>query len=199
MGGTTAPPIPVLFLKPASSIVYEHQPIEIPSWAGEIHHEIELGIVIGRGGKDIPEGEAMSHIAAYVLSIDVTARDLQAKAKEKGLPWSIAKGLDTFTPVSSLITPEELGDASNVEIWLKVDGEERQRTNTSLMVHNIASLVSFSSSVMTLEPGDLILTGTPSGVGRFLPGQKITAGITDIMEMAFDVVESASPVPRWYQ
>lgn len=146
-------------------------------------------MVIGRGGKDIPEPLATSHIGGYTLALDMTARDLQNEAKKKGYPWSVAKGYDTFCPVSHFISPDkiELGDT---RLWLKVDGQMKQDGNTRDMVFSIPYLISFISRIFTLEVGDVILTGTPEGVGPVKPGQTITAGIGGgVVEVTFPVVK----------
>lgn len=111
------------------------------------------------------------------LSIDMTARNVQDKAKKSGLPWSAAKGFDTFTPISAFVPKESIPDPGNVDLWLKVDGETRQQGNTSDMVFNVPTLLAHVSSIMTLEVGDVLLTGTPKGVGRITAGQSVTAGL----------------------
>ena len=153
----------------------------------ELHYEVELGVVIGKEGRDIPSSSALSHVAGYALALDMTARNLQNEAKNKGHPWSVAKGYDTFCPVSDFISCEKL-DWRDCTLWLKVDGQEKQRGSTNNMIFPIPDLLSFISSVFTLEPGDLVLTGTPEGVGPVVPGQTITAGLNDLLEITFPVV-----------
>ena len=163
--------------------------MQVPPQCTELHHEVELGVVIGRGGKNIPETSAASHIGGYTLALDMTARDLQNEAKKKGYPWSVSKGYDTFCPVSSFISPDkiQLGDT---RLWLKVDGVMKQDGNTRNMVFSVPYLISFISRIFTLEAGDVILTGTPEGVGPVKPGQTITAGIGgDVVEVTFPVVQ----------
>jgi len=176
--GNAVPTTPVLFLKPSTSITTEH--IEVPQGCDNLHHELELGIVIGKNGRDIPQAHAQSYIKGYVLALDMTARQWQEAAKKAGMPWSVSKGADTFTPISEFIPKSEIQDLSNVEMWLKVDGVEKQRGNTKNMIFNIPSLISYISTIFTLEDGDLILTGTPEGVGPVKPGETITAGITGL-------------------
>ena len=187
--GNAVPEDPLLFLKPTTSYIEQGQSIVVPSRCSELHHEVELGVVIGRGGKDIPEPLATSHIGGYTLALDMTARDLQNEAKKKGYPWSVAKGYDTFCPVSHFISPDkiELGDT---RLWLKVDGQMKQDGNTRDMVFSVPYLISFISRIFTLEVGDVILTGTPEGVGPVKPGQTITAGIGGgVVEVTFPVVK----------
>ena len=148
--------------------------------------------MIGEAGADIPESRAMDHIAGYVVALDMTDRVKQTQLKKKGLPWSLAKGFDTSCPVSDFIAKEKIPDVNNVNLWLKVNGETRQNGNTKDMVFSVPFLVSFVSHYFTLEQGDLILTGTPDGVGAVRPGDKIECGLTDIVTMKFDV-EARSP------
>jgi len=180
------PSKPFFFLKPTSSYVLSTKPIQVPTGIN-VHHEVELGIIIGTEGKNIPQDKAMEHIKGYTVALDLTARDLQQKAKEKGLPWATAKGMDTFCPVGEFIPKHLIKDPGNLELWLKVDGVDKQRGNTSDMIFKIPQLIEHISSIMKLETGDLILTGTPSGVGPILPGQSIEFGITGITSSKFFV------------
>ncbi|CAI2188260.1 6304_t:CDS:2 [Funneliformis geosporum] len=169
--GNAVPTSPFFFLKPTSSYLLSGE-IEIPKGC-VVHHE---GVVIGKDGRDIRKSEAMDYVEGYALGIDMTARNLQDAAKKKGLPWSTAKGFDTFTPIGEFIPKSEIKDPHNVNLWLK-----------------IPTLIEYVSSIMTLEKGDLILTGTPSGVGPIRPGQVITAGLNadnkNISTIKFSVVE----------
>uniref|UniRef100_A0A6B2LGQ0 Fumarylacetoacetase-like C-terminal domain-containing protein n=1 Tax=Arcella intermedia TaxID=1963864 RepID=A0A6B2LGQ0_9EUKA len=176
------PTSPVIFLKPSSSIIRKGQSIVRPTRCKALHHEIELGLVIGQKGKFIKEKDAMDHIAGYVVALDMTARDLQDAAKSKGLPWTEAKGHDTFCPLGEFIPKAEIPDPHNVELWLKVAGEStyRQKGSTSDMIFRIPWLVSYLSNIMTLEEGDLILTGTPAGVSGVEPGSTLVGGITGL-------------------
>ena len=153
----------------------------------EIHHEVELGVVIGKTGFKISEAQAAEYIAGYCLALDMTARDLQSKLKAKGLPWTLAKGFDTSCPVSDFIPSQNISNPQNVDLWLKVNGELRQSSNTKNMIFNIPFLLSYISEFFTLEPGDLILTGTPEGVGPVKRGDVINCGLKDIVEMSFSV------------
>eukprot|EP00743_Colponemidia_sp_Colp-15_P001313 GILK01001438.1.p2 GENE.GILK01001438.1~~GILK01001438.1.p2 ORF type:complete len:270 (+),score=45.02 GILK01001438.1:108-812(+) len=188
MGGSSDPKAPVLFLKPTSSFIREPKPIEIPD--GElVHHEVELAVVIGKEGRDIPLSQAMKHVAGYTVALDLTARDLQAEAKKAGLPWSVSKGFDTFTPISQYIDASRVSDPHNLTLWCKVNGELKQRGNTSGMIFSVPHVIAYISSIMTLEEGDTILTGTPSGVGPIRAGDTISAGIEGLVEMSFPVVD----------
>lgn len=119
----------------------------------------------------------MEHVGGYTLAVDMTARNLQDKVKAKGLPWSAAKGFDTFTPVSGFLAPELIPDPHNVRLWLKVNGETRQDGTSKDMIFPVPQLIEHVSSIMTLEEGDLLLSGTPKGVGQVNPGDQLTAGL----------------------
>ena len=135
---------------------------------------------MGRTLVDIPESDdqaALDAIAGYAISIDMTARNMQDEAKKKGIPWTAAKGFDTFLPISNYIPKSKIPDPHDVEVWLTVNGEERQRDSTGLMLFRIPRILSEVSRVMRLEEGDLVLTGTPKGVGRVEVGDLMRAGV----------------------
>ena len=178
---------PLPFLKPPSSLITEGKKIEIPGECSSLHHEVELGLIIGKEGKNIEENMADHHIAGYVLALDMTARDIQDDIKKKGHPWLLAKCWDTFCPVSDFIPKEEVVDPANLSLWLKVDGQLKQSGNTKDMLFPIPKIISYASGIMKLEYGDVILTGTPKGVGPVLSGQVIECGIAGLREMAFQV------------
>lgn len=155
-----------------------------------MHHEVELAVVIGTKGSRIPEESSMDYVDGYMLALDMTARDFQDEAKSKGQPWSLAKGFDTSCPVSRFLNKDEIKNANSVGLWLKVNDQLRQEGNTRDMIFSIPYLISYLSKFFTLEPGDLILTGTPSGVGPVAKGDIIQAGLTDIVTMTFKVEET---------
>ncbi|KAJ8253934.1 hypothetical protein COCON_G00205460 [Conger conger] len=181
------PKEPVLFLKPPSAYVKEGSPILVPQYSSNLHHEVELGVVIGKGGKAIPRTSAMDHVAGYALCLDMTARDIQDECKSKGLPWTLAKAFDTSCPVSEFVPKEKIPDPGNVRIWLKVNDQLRQDGSTSQMIFSIPYLISYISEIITLEEGDLILTGTPKGVSSVQEHDELLAGIEDILCMTFRV------------
>eukprot|EP00823_Brevimastigomonas_motovehiculus_P005182 TRINITY_DN365_c0_g1_i1.p1 TRINITY_DN365_c0_g1~~TRINITY_DN365_c0_g1_i1.p1 ORF type:complete len:224 (+),score=56.74 TRINITY_DN365_c0_g1_i1:51-722(+) len=184
---------PVFFLKPTSSYIFQGSSIQVPSTCKALHHEVELGVIIGKRCRDIKKSEVFEHIGGYVLALDMTARDIQDRAKAAKLPWAVAKGYDTFCPVSSFLTKTQIPNPHDIELWLKVDGLLKQKGNTNLMLNDIPTLISVISSIFTLEEGDCVLTGTPEGVGAVKEGQTITAGITGLCEMRFPVVARAPP------
>ncbi|KAL8278960.1 hypothetical protein RQP46_008629 [Phenoliferia psychrophenolica] len=172
----STPVEPFFFLKPTSSYVLNNGPVEIPRGV-TVHHEVELGVVIGKPGRNIPKGKAFEHIAGYCLAVDYTARNVQDAAKAKGLPWSAAKGFDTFCPVGDFIPASEVVDPHALELWYKINNETKQHASTELMLYKIDALIEHCSSIMSFEEGDLLLTGTPAGVGQIKAGDQITAGL----------------------
>ena len=161
--------------------------IQIPKGCSDLHHEVELGVVISQNGTNIEQNQAMDHVGGYVLALDMTARDFQRDASKKGQPWLLAKGFDTSCPISDFIPKEKLPDPDNVRLWLKTDGAMKQDGNTKDMIFRIPYLISYISNIVTLEEGDLILTGTPAGVSTVNAGQQITAGMNELVEMSFSV------------
>ena len=156
-----------------------------------MHHEVELGIIIGKTGTDISESNAMEHIGGYLLALDMTARDLQDFAKKNGHPWALAKSWNTSCPVSSFIPKEKIPNTADLNLWLKVNGELKQNGNTKDMIFSVPFLISFLSRYFTLEEGDVILTGTPSGVGPVNNGDKIQAGLGEnIASITFSVEDA---------
>lgn len=152
-----------------------------------MHHEVELGIVIGRKCSSIKENEATDYIGGYIIALDMTARDLQSEAKKRGEPWSIAKGFDTSCPVGNFIPKESIPNPESLDIWCKVNGQLKQQGNTSDMIYTIPFLISFVSQYFTLESGDLLLTGTPEGVGPVKSGDQIEIGISDLSKASFSI------------
>ncbi len=185
--GNPTPEAPVIFLKPASSVIGDGEVIVLPPCFHDCHHEAELALLIGRKGKDIPEDRAMDHIAGYGVAIDLTLRDLQGELKKKGLPWEIAKGFDTACPLSDFAEASEVTDPQNLQIRLTVNGETRQEGNTSMMIHRIPAIISHMSGIFTLDPGDVILTGTPAGVSRIVSGDRILAEIPGVATLRVSV------------
>jgi acylpyruvate hydrolase len=185
--GNATPEAPVIFIKPASSVIGEGEAIVIPPYSHDCHHEAELALLIGRKGKDIPVDQAMEYIAGYGVGIDLTLRDVQGELKKKGLPWEIAKGFDTSCPLSTFEETSHVADPQNLQIRLTVNGEIRQDGNTSMMIHRIPAIISHMSGRFTLEPGDVILTGTPAGVSRIVSGDKLTAEIPGVATLRVSV------------
>jgi acylpyruvate hydrolase len=178
---------PLLFLKPASAVIFDKGTILIPPRSKCLHHEVELGVIIGKKGTHISEKKALDHVVAYLVALDITARDIQAIAKKNGWPWAIAKGFDTFAPLSDAVLKEEVPDPQNLPLTLKINGVIRQQSNTNQMMYTLQRIISFISEIMTLEPGDLILTGTPEGVGELKAGDVLEATLGNICSLTVDV------------
>jgi 2-keto-4-pentenoate hydratase/2-oxohepta-3-ene-1,7-dioic acid hydratase in catechol pathway len=185
--GNETPERPIIFMKPASCVIGEGEQIVIPPYSNDCHHEAELALLIGTGGKSIPAGEAMRHVAGFGVAIDLTLRDVQAEQKKKGLPWEIAKGFDTACPLSPFVPAAAVTEPQDLRITLSVNGEPRQDGSTALMIHRMPELISYISSIFTLEPGDLILTGTPAGVGPIKSGDRVVAEIAQVGRLSVTV------------
>ncbi|XP_071946800.1 oxaloacetate tautomerase FAHD1, mitochondrial-like isoform X1 [Antedon mediterranea] len=185
--GNEVPTEPLLFLKPTTAYLQEGSLIKMPPGCTDLHHEVELGIVIGTKGSNIPEASAMNYVCGYVLGLDMTARNLHDAAKKNGHSWTLAKSFDTSCPISKFVEKDCVKDVDNVRLWLSVNGNMRQDGNTSDMIFKIPTLISYISRSMTLEPGDVILTGTPSGFGPVKSGDVIVAGLDQLLEMSFTV------------
>ncbi|KAI9806824.1 MAG: hypothetical protein M1833_002481 [Piccolia ochrophora] len=175
------PKQPFFFLKPSSSILPPGGGPVLRPRGVNLHYEVELAVIVGKQVRDLAETDergAMEAIDGYALGIDMTARNMQDEAKKKGLPWSIAKGFDTFLPLSNPIKKSRLPDPHDVHLYLTVNDEVRQSDSTALMLFRIPRLLCDISKVMTLEKGDVVLTGTPKGVGSVNTGDIMRAGIT---------------------
>jgi len=174
------PTEPVLFLKPSTSLISDGEAILVPEGIGMVHHEVELALIIGKGGKDIQEKDALSHVSHVAVFNDVTARDVQTAARKAGLPWALAKGMDTFAPLGDKMPLDKVPDIHSLDLELRVNGELRQKGNTAQMIFPPERLISYISRFMTLEPGDVIATGTPSGVGPLQPGDVVEAVVLGV-------------------
>jgi 5-carboxymethyl-2-hydroxymuconate isomerase len=185
--GNETPAAPVVFMKPATAVVDDGGSVVIPPYSMECHYEAELAVLIGTDGKDIPEALALSHVAGYGVAIDMTLRDVQDNLKKRGLPWEIAKGFDTSCPLSDFTPAAHVHNPQNLTIRLLLNGEERQNGSTGLMINPVARIISYLSTVFTLEEGDVILTGTPAGVGRVRTGDRIVAEIAGVGRLTVTV------------
>ncbi|WP_374356462.1 fumarylacetoacetate hydrolase family protein [Chitinimonas sp.] len=172
-------PEPLVFIKPTSAILQEGQAIVLPAWSTDIHHECELVLAIGKGGNDISADAALDHVAGYGLGLDLTARDLQTQAKQKGLPWALSKGfpgsacLSQFLPASKLVAP------SASQFSLKVNGVQRQQGDCQLMLHTLPHIIAYLSSRFGLQSGDLVFTGTPAGVAALHSGDVLELSLNE--------------------
>jgi fumarylpyruvate hydrolase len=178
---------PFYFMKPADAVVNEVDSIQYPPRTTDFHHEIELVVAIGRSGTNIKSNQSLEHVFGYAVGIDFTRRDLQKQAKKLGRPWDTAKGFDQSAPVSAIHPASEIGHPTSGRIWLAVNGEERQIGDLNELIWDVAESVAELSTLFRLEPGDLIFTGTPAGVGPVNAGDRITGGIEGIDEIAITI------------
>ena len=169
---------PVIFMKPETALIAARQPFFYPEFSNDIHHEVELVVRINKVGKRIAERFAHKYYDEITVGIDFTARDVQQQLKSKGLPWELAKAFDSSAPVGNLISNKEY-DMNNIDFTLKINGEVRQKGNTSHMLFSVDHIISFVSHYVTLKKGDLIFTGTPEGVGPVQKGDHLEAFIGD--------------------
>ncbi len=190
------PEQPRFFLKPPSALVAHGGEVILPRASARVEYEVELAVIMGSMVRSITPESVKEAVLGYTIMVDVTARDIQAEAKKSGMPWTIAKGFDTFAPMGPRIVAPDAIDPSNLGIWLNVNGSPRQRGNTSQMIFAIEDLVSYISSIMTLEPMDIIATGTPAGVGPMQEGDVIEAGIERIGVLRFTAVHEQSSSGR---
>ena len=186
--GNEAPSAPVVFMKPATAIIGDGEAVKIPAYSSDCHYEAELAVLIGKDGKDITEADALSHVAGYGVAIDMTLRDVQDGLKKKGLPWEIAKGFDTSCPLSDFVPADKVVDPQSLTIRLLLNGEERQNGSTGLMINPVTKIISYLSGIFTLEEGDVILTGTPAGVGRVQAGDRMEASIAGVGSVTVTVI-----------
>ena len=178
--GGVIPKEPVFFLKPPSCLLPGGGEILMPTDIGRVDVETELAVILGRGGRDLSPAEALRLVAGYAVFFDITARDLQGKARKEGQPWSAAKGYDTFGPISPAVPADRVPDPHNLPIRVAVNGVVRQDSNTKFMVFRIPETLAAISRVMSLEPGDILATGTPEGVWPLAPGDVLEASIPGV-------------------
>ncbi|WP_174863499.1 MULTISPECIES: fumarylacetoacetate hydrolase family protein [Comamonas] len=182
--GFTGREAPFFFMKPADAVLCADEGAALsmpyPSLTSNLHHEIELVVAIGKGGKHIPAAQAMEHIWGYAVGLDMTRRDLQNDMKKQGRPWCIGKAFEASAPISAITPAAQAGDVQHAEIWLQVNGQDRQRSNVSQLIWNIAETIEHLSHAWELQPGDLIMTGTPEGVGAVQTGDVLEGGISGL-------------------
>ncbi len=190
MGFTGREP-PFFFLKPADAIVVvnagETACMPYPSLTRNLHHEVELVVAIGIGGQNIRAADAHKHIYGYAVGLDMTRRDLQNEMKKAGRPWSIGKGFDHSAPIGPITPAVQSGDIGHAEIYLQVNGTERQRSNVSRLIWSIAETIEHLSAAWALQPGDLIYTGTPEGVAAVVSGDTMVGGVTGLSTITVQV------------
>lgn len=174
---------PFFFLKPADAVVPGDSTIAYPPKTENYHYEGELVVAIGTGGADIALEKANDHIFGYGVGLDMTRRDLQFAAREKGRPWDMGKGFDQSAPCSALVPASKIGHPATGDIWLKVNGETKQTGDISDMIWNVPESISYLSGLVTLQAGDLLYTGTPEGVGPVVAGDVIEVHVDGVADL----------------
>jgi fumarylpyruvate hydrolase len=190
MGFTGREP-PFFFMKPSDSLVVvnagETGRMPYPSLTANLHHEIELVVAIGRGGKNIQAADALNHIYGYAVGLDMTRRDLQNDMKKQGRPWCIGKAFDHSAPIGPLTPAGQAGNVNHAEISLQVNGQDRQRSNVSQLIWNVAETIEHLSAAWELQPGDLIYTGTPEGVAAVVSGDTLVGHVSGLGELKLQI------------
>ncbi len=179
--GSAVSEAPLFFMKPTTAIVPPGQAIELPDWSQDVHHEVEVVVLIGRDGVDVPREEAISYISAYAIGLDVTARDVQGELKKAGRPWTLSKGFRGSAVLSDFIPAGRITDPADIDFSLEINGEIRQQGNTRRLVFGIAEIIAYLSRHFGLQAGDIIYTGTPEGVGPLRPGDRLVARLGNLL------------------
>jgi len=182
---------PFFFLKPADTVVDDGTAVPYPPETSNFHYEIELVVAIGKDGAAIPVERALDHVWGYGVGIDLTRRDLQLQAREQGRPWDWGKGFDHSAPIAPLRPVAEIGHSASGRIWLSIDNAVKQDSDIAKLIWPVPDIIAIASRSMTLKAGDLIMTGTPEGVGPVMPGEMIRGGIDGIGEITIPVFAPA--------
>ncbi|MHB2169333.1 fumarylacetoacetate hydrolase family protein [Alsobacter sp. R-9] len=180
MGGDPNREAPFFFQKNPDTVVTGGAPFPYPPRSTNVHHEIEMVVALGRGGRDIPVETALDHVFGYAVGLDMTRRDLQDECKKAGRPWEIAKAFEHSAPIGDIVPASEIGHPSHGAIWLKVNGELRQQGDLNQMIWKVPEMISYLSGLFELQAGDLIMSGTPSGVGAIVRGDLMEGGVDGI-------------------
>lgn len=186
MGDDPQREAPFFFCKPADAVSFSDE-IIYPSATSNLHHEVEMVVALGKGGCDITVSNALEHVFGYAVGLDLTRRDLQNEAKSKGRPWDVSKGFDLSAPCSAIIPASLVGHPDKGEIWLTVNGEEKQSGRIEQMIWSVAEIISTLSGLFELRAGDLIFTGTPSGVGPLNVGDEVKVAVDGLTGMSLTV------------
>jgi fumarylpyruvate hydrolase len=174
---------PFFFMKPADAVVPPGT-LTFPTGTQELHHEIELVVALAEGGRDVSVEHALDHVFGYAVGLDMTRRDLQAAAKKAGRPWDMAKGFDQSAPTGQIRPVEEIGHPTEGAVWLRINGEPRQEGDLDQQIWTVPETISLLSTLVALRPGDLIMTGTPKGVGRVEPGDLLEGHIDGVGDLS---------------
>jgi fumarylpyruvate hydrolase len=188
MGSDPTREPPFFFMKPADTVLPSGTDFPYPMKSNDVHHEIELVAALKSGGSNISEADALGHVFGYAVGLDMTRRDLQGEAKKTGRPWDTGKGFDLSAPCSDLVRSDKVGHPSSGRIWLNVNGEVRQQGDLGDLIWSLPEMIAYLSSLFTLRPGDLIMTGTPAGVAAVKRGDVLEGGVEGIGEIRTRVV-----------
>ncbi|MGL5005679.1 MAG: fumarylacetoacetate hydrolase family protein, partial [Casimicrobium sp.] len=179
---------PFFFMKPSSTLVTDGANFPYPSQSSDVHHEVELVVALATGGSNIAVNDALKHVFGYAVGLDMTRRDLQSEAKKLGRPWDTGKAFDHSAPCGAVARVNDIGHPEHGEITLHVNGELRQRGDLADLIWNVRETIAYLSTLFALQPGDLIFTGTPAGVGPVVRGDKLKATIENVGELHTSVV-----------
>ena len=174
---------PFFFMKAANSTVQNNSTIGYPVGTKDVHHEIEMVVAIAKGGKDIPVGKALEHVFGYGVGLDMTRRDIQGEAKKMGRPWEMGKSFDESAPVTALKPASKVGHPAKGAIWLKVNGQVKQQGDLAMQIWTVPEQINYLSNLITLQPGDLIFSGTPAGVGPIKAGDKLEGHVDGVGDL----------------
>ena len=174
---------PFFFMKAANSIVANNATIDYPAVSKDVHHEIEMVVAIGKGGKNIPVESAIDHVWGYAVGLDMTRRDIQGEAKKLGRPWEMGKSFDESAPTSALRPAAEIGHPAKGTITLKVNGQVKQQGDLAMQIWSVPEQIAYLSNLITLQPGDLIFSGTPAGVGPIKAGDKLEGHVDGVGDL----------------
>jgi fumarylpyruvate hydrolase len=175
---------PFFFMKAANSVVQSGATIAYPVGTKDVHHEIEMVVAIAKGGKNIPVEKALEHVYGYAVGLDMTRRDIQGEAKKMGRPWEMGKSFDESAPISPVKPAAKIGHPAKGAIWLKVNGETKQQGDLAMQIWSVPEQINYLSTLVTLQPGDLIFSGTPAGVGPIKAGDKLEGHVDGVGELA---------------
>ncbi len=178
---------PFFFQKNPDTVVGDGETIAYPDKTSDVHHEIELVVALGGGGKDVPVERALDLVYGYAVGLDLTRRDLQGEAKKMGRPWEVGKAFDNAAPCSEVVPAAAIGHPERGAIWLEIDGARRQDGNLDQMIWKVPEIVSYLSGLFTLAPGDLIYSGTPAGVGPVARGDRLHGVVEGVGEIAIEI------------
>jgi fumarylpyruvate hydrolase len=184
---------PFFFQKPSDSIVANHSTLAFPVMTRDFHHEIELVVAIGKGGRNIPVEKALDHVFGYGVGLDMTRRDLQTEAKKLQRPWEMGKSFDESCPVSAIAPASRIGHPRKGAIWLKVNGQVKQSGDLNQQIWPVDEAIAYLSTYVSLEPGDLILNGTPAGVGPCKPGDRLEGHVDGVGDLVVSYAAAGQP------